>query len=136
MIARANPTGGQAGLSLIEILIAILVIGAGVGIFMKMNGTSGTSASGSSKMMRAGQLVERHIESIRIGVARDTIGNWPPDDTSFTEDGLTVKRKVSTARSPKDNSVLPNVRKVDVIVTWGAFKSDTLDVTTYVAKRF
>lgn len=136
MSARAAGARGQAGLSLIEILIAIVVIGAGVGVFLKMGGSSGSSASGNSKMLRAGQLVERHIEAIRIGVARDTIGNWPPDDTSFSENGLKLVRRISQARSPKDNSVLPNVRKVDVIVTWGTFKTDSLDVTTYVAKRF
>ena len=40
-----------------EILIALVVIGAGVGVFMKMSGSSGSNAAGSSKMLRAGQLV-------------------------------------------------------------------------------
>jgi len=136
MIARTAGQEGQSGLSLMEIMIALVVIGAGVGIFMKMSGSSGSSAAGNSKMLRAGQLVERHVEAMRIGIARDTLGNWPPGDTAYTDNGLKVTRKISIAKSPKDNSVLPNVRKVDVIVTWGTFKTDSLDVTTYISKRF
>lgn len=136
MSARTMDPQDQTGLTLMEILITLVVIGVGVGVFLKMSGSSGSSAEGNSKMLRAGQLVERHIEAMRIGIARDTMANWPPDDTSYTDNGLKVTRKVSSAKSPKDNSVLPNVRKVDVIVTWGAFKTDSLDVTTYVTKRF
>ncbi len=119
-----------------EILIALVVIGLGIGVFLKMEGSSGNSMTGNSKMMRAGQLVEKNIESVRIGIARDTLLNWPPRDTGFTEGGLKLTRKVSAAFSPKDGSALPNVRKVDMIVTWGAFKLDSLDVTTYVTRRF
>ena len=126
----------QNGLTLMEICIALVVIGVGVGVFLKMQGSSGNSMSGNGKMMRAGQLVEKHIEAIRISIARDTISNWPPNDTGFTETGLKLTRKVSAAVSPKDGTVLGNVRKVDIIVTWGAFKLDSLDVTTYVARRF
>ena len=126
----------QHGLTLMEICIALVVLGVGVGVFLKMQGSSGNSMSGNGKMMRAGQLVEKHIEAIRIKIARDTISNWPPKDTSLTDAGLKLVRKVSAAVSPKDGSVLGNVRKVDIIVTWGAFKLDSLDVTTYVARRF
>ena len=130
------PHGGQRGLTLMEIVIALVVIGLGLGVFLKMEGSSGNNMSSNSKMMRAGQLVEKHVEAIRIGIARDTIANWPPGDTSLTENGLKLVRMISIARSPKDNSVLANVRKVDIIVTWGAFKLDSLDVTTYVTRRF
>ena len=126
----------QRGLTLMEILIAIAVIGIGVGVFLKMEGSSGSGMAGNSKMMRAGQLIEKHIEGMRISIARDTLDNWPPPDTSYTENGLKLQRTVSAAKSPKDGSPLPNVRKVDVVVTWGAFKIDSLDVTTYVTKRF
>lgn len=126
----------QRGLTLMEICIALVVIGIGVGVFLKMQGSSGNSMTGNGKMMRAGQLVEKHIEAIRIGIARDTISNWPPKDTGFTDAGLKLTRKVSAAFSPKGGSPLPNVRKIDLIVTWGAFKLDSLDVTTYVARRF
>ena len=126
----------QRGLSMMEILIALVVIGIGIGVFLRMEGGAGSSMAGNGKMLRAGQLVEKHLEAMRIGIARDTVGNWPPGDTSYSESGLKITRTVSAARSPKDNTLLGNVRRVDLIVTWGTFKTDSLDVETYVAKRF
>ncbi|MDB5105449.1 MAG: hypothetical protein JWP91_3138 [Fibrobacteres bacterium] len=139
MIAGPVPSGrggGQSGLTLMEIMIAIVVIAIGVGVFVTMQKNSGSNLAGNSKMMRAGQLVEKHVEAMRIGIARDTAGNWPPNDTSYTEAGLKVERRISQAVSPKTLTVLSNVRKVDIIVSWGKSHQDSLDVTTYVSRRF
>jgi prepilin-type N-terminal cleavage/methylation domain-containing protein len=126
----------QDGLSLMEILIALVVIAVGVGVFLKMQKGSGSNLAGNSKMMRAGQLVEKHIEAMRIKIARDESANWPPRDTNYTEDILKVERKISDATSPKTGDVLPNVRKVDIIISWGKSHQDSLDVTTYVSRKF
>jgi prepilin-type N-terminal cleavage/methylation domain-containing protein len=126
----------QSGLSLMEILIAIVVIGIGVGLFLKMQKGSGSNLAGNSKMMRAGQLVEKHVEAMRIRIARDTIANWPPKDTAYSENVLKLVRKISEARSPKTGDVLPHVRKVEITISWGKFRQDSLDVTTYVSRRF
>jgi prepilin-type N-terminal cleavage/methylation domain-containing protein len=126
----------QRGLTLLEIMIAIVVIGIGIGIFLKMQKNSGSNMAGNSKMMRAGQIVEKHVEAIRISIARDTIANWPPRDTTYTENLLKVVRKVSAAKSPKTAANLPNVRKVDLTISWGKFRQDSLDVSTYVSRRF
>jgi prepilin-type N-terminal cleavage/methylation domain-containing protein len=126
----------QRGLTLTEIMIAIVVIGIGVGVFLKMQKRSGSNLTGNSKMMRAGQLVEKHVEAIRISIARDTVANWPPHDTSYTENQLKVERKISAAKSPKTGANLPNVRKVDITVSWGNAHQDSLDVSTYVSRRF
>jgi Tfp pilus assembly protein PilV len=134
--ARPAPAGAQAGISLLEIMIAMVVIGVGVGLFLTMQNRTGSNMSGNGKMMRAGQMVEKHIEAIRIGIARDTMANWPPRDTAYTESGLKVVRTVSEARSPKTAAVLPNVRMVDLTVSWGTIREDSLDVTTYVSRRF
>jgi prepilin-type N-terminal cleavage/methylation domain-containing protein len=134
--ARNPSLDRQAGLSLVEIMIALVVIGIGVGVFLKMQTNSGSNMSGNSKMMRAGQLVEKHIEAIRISVARDTVANWPPEDTTYAENGLKLVRRISEARSPKTGAVLPNARKVELILSWGTFRKDSLDVTTYVTRRF
>lgn len=126
----------ESGLSLMEILIAIVVIAIGVGVFLKMQKGSGSNLAGNSKMMRAGQLVEKHVEAMRISIARDTSGNWPPNDTGYTENGLVLKRTISDAISPKTGLPTKNVRKVDIIVSWGSSLKENLDVTTYVSKRF
>lgn len=128
--------GFQSGLSLMEILIALVVIAIGVGLFLKMQKGSGSNLAGNSKMMRAGQLVEKHVEAMRIRIAKDTIGNWPPKDTAYTENLLKLERKITAAVSPKTGDALPNVRKVDIIVSWGKSRQDSMDVSTYVSRRF
>ena len=126
----------QRGLTLLEIMIAIVVIGIGIGVFLTMQKSSGRNMSGNGKMMRAGQIVEKHVEAIRINIARDTVANWPPRDTTYTENLLKVVRKVSAAKSPKTGDDLPNVRKVELIISWGQSHQDSLDVSTYVSRRF
>jgi Tfp pilus assembly protein PilV len=131
-----RPGRSQAGISLMEILIALVLIGIGVGVFIRMQKSSGSNMAGTGKMMRAGQLVEKHIEAIRISIARDTLANWPPGDTAYSEGGLMVVRRISGANSPKTGAPLANVRKVDLVVTWGNLHLDSLDVSTYVTRKF
>lgn len=121
---------------MLEILIALVVVGVAVGLFMTLQRNSGSRLAGNSNLMRAGQIIEKHMEAMRIAVARDTLSNWPPRDTSYTESRIKVARTVTQARSPKNNAVLPNVRKVDIVANWGSGKLDTLNISTYVAKRF
>lgn len=132
----AGASRGQGGFTLIEILIALLVVGIGVGVFMKMQSSSGTRLSGSSRMLKAGQIIEKHMEAMRIVIAQDTVSNWPPRDTAYVEDRLNVVRRVSPAHSPKSGEPLVNVRRVELSVAWGRKASDSLRISTYVAKRF
>lgn len=136
MMGARRPEAGQRGLTLIEILIALVVVGVAVGLFMTLQRNSGSRLAGNSNLLKAGQIIEKHMEAMRISVARDTVANWPPRDTAYVETLIRVARTVSPARSPKNNAVLPNVRKVDIVATWGQGKVDTLNISTYVAKRF
>jgi len=128
-------TAGQAGLTLMEILIAIVVVGIGVTLFMFLQRSSGTRFAGNSSLLKAGQMVEKHMETLRIGIARDTSANWPPRDTSFREGRISLVRKVSAASSPKNGAPLPNVRRIDILAAWGTGPGDSLAIITYVAKR-
>lgn len=133
---RTGNHGPQSGLTLIEILIALIIIGIAVGLFLNLSGRSGSRLSGNSRMLMAGQLVEKHVESIRISIAQDTIANWPPRDTSFVEGRLRLARTISSATSPKTGLALPNVRKVRLNVSWGTGALDSLNITTHVTRRF
>ena len=126
----------QSGLTLLEIMIAVVVVGIGVGLFITLQNNSGSRLAGNSNLLKAGQIVEKHMEAMRISVARDTVSNWPPRDTTYLENRIQVVRKISAARSPKTSAVLPNVCKVDLIASWGSGQNDTLNISTYVARRF
>lgn len=130
------PSLTQSGLTLMETLIAIVVFGAGVGLFMKMQNSTWLNVRGNSSLLRAGQIVEKQVEATRMSVYRDTTRYWPPADTAYEENGISLEQTVMEARSPKDGLVLANVRKLELVASWGSHSQDTLKVWTYVSKKF
>jgi hypothetical protein len=87
-------------------------------------------------MMQAGQIVEKSIESIRIDIASDADANWPPRDTTFIENRIRVIRRISPASSPKTGLNLPNVCRVNLVLSWGKGSQDSLEIMTFVSKKF
>lgn len=128
----------QSGWSLLELLIAIVVLGLGVTVFMRMQTRSSGISRANANLQRASQLIGKHVESLKVSMARDPAA-WPPRDTSFTDPDhadLKLKRVVGGAISPKDGAVLPTVRRIDLTVSWGNRRLDTMKVTTYVSRNF
>ncbi len=126
----------KSGWTLLETLIAIVVIGIGTGVYMRMQGMTGGVTKSNSNLFKAGQMIEKHIEGIRVQVAMDQT-NWIPGDITVLDPPLKLVRTVSNAYSPKAPTVVvADVRKVDLVVSWGNKPMDTLKVTTYVSKKF
>lgn len=126
----------ESGLSLLEVMAALVILVVAIALFMKFEGRSRITFSSSSNLMNAGQLLEGQIEAIRIHIAQDTVHNWPPEDSLWKEKGITIRRSFTAVVSPMDGAALPNLRKVELQAVWGLLKPDTLQVTTYVSKRF
>ena len=127
---------GESGLSLLEVMAALFILAVSIALLIKLEGRSRITFSSSSKLMKAGQLLEGQIEAIRIHIAQDTVLNWPPEDSLWKENGITIRRSFTALVSPMDGAALPNLRKVELQAVWGLLKPDTLQVTTYVSKRF
>lgn len=133
------PSGASRGWSLLETLVAVVVLGMGVLMYMRMQGRASGMARMNSDLVKAGQILEQHVEGLRVRISRDPVGNWPPKDTSYFDpdlDRFTVDRRVKQVRSPKDGAMLSGVRQLDITVAWGRRALDTLRVTTYVSKNF
>lgn len=132
--------GAQRGWSLLEVVAAILVIGLGIALFVKVQGMSKRGSSTNSKQLVAGKMIEKFLEDTRINVARDTLRNWPPITRTVAGSSphyITLRSTVSLAKSPKDPTVtVANVMKMDIVCSWTLPYRDSLKVTTYVAKRF
>jgi prepilin-type N-terminal cleavage/methylation domain-containing protein len=138
MRASGPMAGGSRGWSLLELLIALVVLGIGITVFMRMQGRSSGISRANSNMQRASQLIGKHVESLRVGIARDPAA-WPPKDTTYIDpqfSNLTLTRTVGGAISPRDGASLPGVRRIDLIVAWGNRTLDSMKVTTYVSKSF
>jgi prepilin-type N-terminal cleavage/methylation domain-containing protein len=127
----------QQGWSLLETLVAMVVIGIGLFIYSQLQSNTWGSSRTNSYLFRAGQLIEKEVESIRVSIAQDSVSHWPPKDTTYSDHPLKISRTVSKAYSPKVTTrELPNVRKIEVLVHWGNRPQDSLKVTTYVSKSF
>ncbi|MDQ3002899.1 MAG: hypothetical protein M3Y08_16760 [Fibrobacterota bacterium] len=124
---------------MIEALAAIVIVGIGIALYTRVQQMTSRVSGTNSKILVAGKLIERHLEDMRIIIARDTIKNWPPVAVSIAAiapDNVNLTRTISAAFSPKDGAPVNNVVKVEILATWTAPKADTLMVTTYVSKRF
>jgi type II secretory pathway pseudopilin PulG len=139
MIGAWRGKEGQRGWSLLEAVAAIVVVGLGVSLFVKVQGMSRRGNTTNSKVLVAGKLIEGFLEDTRITIARDTIRNWPPVGRTVAAappHNIKVVSVVSSAASPKDGAVVANVVRMDITASWTQPYADTLKVTTYVAKRF
>lgn len=130
---------GSRGWSLLESLFAILVLGMGIMVFMRMQSRSSDISRTNANLHNAARLIEKHVESLRARIAENPSLYWPPRDTSYVDptfSNITLMRTVNGAVSPRDGASLPGVRKIDLVVAWGSHPLDTIRITTYVSKSF
>lgn len=128
----------ERGWSLLETMAAIVIVGIGVGLFMKIQGMTRKNSSNNSNLLLAGQMIEKQIEDTRKKIVQNPSSNFPPKDTTFTSGKITLKAFIKTAYSPNAAFVpaLTNVRKDSLVAYWGSGKLDTVTVVTYVSKNF
>jgi len=135
-IPLAKPSFASDAFTLLEVLISLAIIGViGILIF-SIQFTSWKQVTSSNRCIVAGHMIERQIETMRMTISKDQEHNFPPDDGSVVENGVTLSWRIAPALRPTDGSTLTHVRKCDLIALWGSGKNDTLRVTTYLSKMF
>jgi prepilin-type N-terminal cleavage/methylation domain-containing protein len=129
---------GHEGFTLLEILVAMMILAffIGTAVIIQQNTMSRTRSS--NKMLVAGHLIEKQIEYMRMQLLKDPDNNWPPGDTTFTSNDITLNCVVSDAYDLETGSTtkIDSVRKLDIEATWVTDRPDTLRVETYLAKMF
>ena len=131
----------QQGWTLLETMAAAIIIGFGAVLFTQIQFASNNQSRRNTDLLKAGQLIESQIDSLRTYIARDTLNNWTAfvaaTSVRSTIGRITINRTVSTAYSPKNSSLeVNNVKQVDITASWGTGALDTMKVTTYVSRRF
>lgn len=129
----------QGGWSLLELVAAIVVVGLGISLFVKVHGMSHKGSTTNSRVLVAGKMIEKYIEDTRIAIISDTLRNWPPLSRTIPAAApsyISLTSTVTAARSPKDGATVRNVMRLDIVARWTNPHKDSLQVTTYVAKRF
>lgn len=120
------------GISLVEIMIAILIFGVGITAAMRTLPVSNRATTRARNLTLATNLAQQKIEELMnapINVADLTNGNHPdpdnPLDRIFTRTWVVV-----------DDSPIVDMKRVDVTVVWTADGNDnTVTLTTYLTSR-
>lgn len=131
------------GFTLIEIIIAIVIIVISAVVFLVWQRSTWSRTGNTNRLMAAGQIIEKQIEKRRMVIAEKPLVNYEMFkllkdttiiDTSVTPP-VTVYWKINPAYSPDGKEVF-HVRKVDITASWGSGQNDTLKVTTCIARDF
>ena len=125
----------HGGFTLLEVLITLVIISITLAGVLLLQGATWRSSASTNNTQLAGQLVERQIEEMRLGISFDTTSNWPPVNGGLTSSGLELSWEVSRTKDP-DGAYVDRVRQVDFTVAWRATVPETLKVTTFLSKDF
>ncbi|MBD3319778.1 MAG: prepilin-type N-terminal cleavage/methylation domain-containing protein [Chitinivibrionales bacterium] len=131
------------GLSLIEIMVALGVIGISIVVILMTERYKWDGFKRSRKVTEVTNIIEDRIEHMRMFIAAAPDSNWPPCppanfpcETTFTEKDITLTRVIDEARN-FDNETVANAVKVSFHAQWEIHsKTDSVEITTYVAKDF
>lgn len=145
------------GMTLLEILMSIVVVGAGLSLALIMSTQTSVNKQKAKRLIDAGHAIESAIERARIRIAADpgtaasptaaaTEGNFPTvgatwNDTDYTNN-IIVKCVVS-ASTDESGRVMNNVRTFTVSALifpeaggMTSAATDTMKVVTSLARMF
>jgi hypothetical protein len=127
----------ESGFAIMEVILIMVVIGIIAANIMVLQKSSWKMSGSSNKLLLAGQMVDRQVETMRMFVDRNPSSNFPPHDSSITENGITLKWAFSkVTRSVGTKVPITNVRECNLTAGWGKSKWDSLKVRTYLARNF
>jgi len=120
------------GISLVEIMIAILIFGIGITAAMRTLPVSNRATTRARNLTLATNYAQQKIEELMNAPINDadlTAGNHPDPDNPL--DRIFTRTWVVT-----DNNPIVDMKCVDVTVVWTADGNDnTVTLTTYLTSR-
>lgn len=143
MKTEIKAAGNAEGFTLVEILLAIGILGITVYIFMLGQGASFIKTGENNRKLTACHVIDKQIEYQRMTIAMNpdvnyeafkSLGSTTIVDNTVTPP-VTVDWVITPAYDP-NNKVIENVRQVDLTASWGSGADDTLKVTTFISRNF
>lgn len=146
-MTNAVPKGAN-GFTLVEVLLAMIIIATSAVAVLMWQKTSWSQSSATNKLILAGQVVEKQLEAQRMNIANNPNANFTAYKTGFdNRDSLVADQTVTppiyvrwhafdTLHDPNGH-LITDVLKLNAAAYWvGAKPSDTLFVETRIAKNF
>jgi len=130
----------QAGFTLAEILVAIIIIGISVSSVLILQKGTFMNSTYTNRRNYASQMIAREIENTRNMVISDStrfssLDTTKPDTVLPVENGVNLKWHYGSATL---NSVaIPDARTVTMTASWqSGNKKDSIRVISAIAKQF
>ncbi len=139
--ARLNNIYKQDGLSLVEVLIAMVIVGVCVVAFLQTEGMKWSVFNQNQQLNRAIKMMENSVESWKITIrSNPNLLPSPGFVDSLTQGDITLYTRFDEAINPHGDT-LDLVRKMDMKAIWkretdGGSLPDSLETSTYIASDF
>jgi prepilin-type N-terminal cleavage/methylation domain-containing protein len=134
MKPKYHSSHSERGFTLVEILVAAVVIGFVILGIMWTEKQRWSTLASSSRVTESLRAIEQKIESRRIGVfATKILPDTATTTTSYFGE-ITVKDSIGAAVN-FDGSIVNNARSLTLWATWPSGK-DTIRISTVVTRDF
>jgi prepilin-type N-terminal cleavage/methylation domain-containing protein len=123
--------GNRHGFTMIEVLMAILIIGLIVPIAMFIQGSSWGVSGKANATRLATQMIEARVDALRVTARKD----MTPVDGSAGKKGIGLVWDVEPA-TREDGTVIDHAWQVNLTATMTKNGEELLRVTTFVARDY
>jgi len=113
----------QNGFTLIEILLVMAIFSIGILAIMALHITAINSNAKARSIMMGSIIMADQFEKL-ISADYASAGLTPGEATSHAENGLVVAHTITT-------TPIPNIKKIDLTVTWDVTSGKSYKVTYY-----
>jgi prepilin-type N-terminal cleavage/methylation domain-containing protein len=133
----------KSGFTILELLITITVVVISLSLTLYWQKSSWKRNASANRLTVATQIIEKQIESRRLLIARDPEFYYSKfkslSDTTIIDNSVSpnvsVKWTVKPEYDPKGVAI-ENVRRANLIASWGKEKGDSLSIVTCIGKNF
>jgi len=125
------------GFSLLEVLIAVFIIGVVVQVANQVQQATWTGTRNNGNMLAATRLIGSAIEQTRANIMYAPTLFWPPRDTSYTDISGIAMAWAVTGTTDKKGVTCDSLRQIDYTARWSAGgRPDSVTLTTFMSYDF